>query len=286
MPQSYSHAGEVAPDELRSGAPRYAELAPGPELAPWVACYWSIRADSADAVAHRVLPDGCADLIVGVPDHPQPVVVGTMLRALLVPLRGRIDMFGVRFRPGAALRFVGTRLDELTDRRVALDDVWGAGADAAGECMEPATLEARAAKAERLLSERLHSGSRTHADEAIAARAVALFRRARGGVGVREVSRALGVGERRLERLFDRHVGVGPKALGRVMRFRRAVREVERARGNPTRLSWPAIAFAAGYADQPHLIREFKALAGVSPARYAAEQGVVGFVQDQGATRR
>jgi AraC-like DNA-binding protein len=39
------------------------------------------------------------------------------------------------------------------------------------------------------------------------------------------------------------------------------------------------LAFAAGYADQSHLIREFKALAGLTPARFVAERRRVGFVQ-------
>jgi len=37
---------------------------------------------------------------------------------------------------------------------------------------------------------------------------------------------------------------------------------------------WTRMAGDAGYADQPHLIREFQALAGLTPAQYAAERGV------------
>lgn len=283
MAESYSLAGRrEGVVGCPPGGPRYVELAPGPELAPWIACYWSIRAADAADVTHRVLPDGCADLIVGVPDHPEPVVVGAMRRAVLVRLRGPVDMFGVRFRPGAALPFLDTRLDGLTDRRIAVDDLWGAGAAPAGALMEPTSLDARAAVVERLLSLRLRSSrGRRHGDQAIAARAVALFRRARGGAGVGDVATALGIGERRLERLFDRYVGLGPRMLGRVLRFRQAVREMERAGDGSAGLSWPAIAFAAGYADQPHMIRDFKALAGVTPVRYAAERRIVGLVQDQ-----
>ena len=51
--------------------------------------------------------------------------------------------------------------------------------------------------------------------------------------------------------------------------------------GRPT---WSGIAALAGYADQSHLIREFKALAGLTPARWAAERRGVGFVQSDGGT--
>jgi len=258
--------------------PRYTELAPGPALAPWVECYWSIRGRVAPAVPNRVLPDGCADLIVGVAGEAGPVAVGTMRRAALYPLAGTVDLFGIRFRPGGAAPFLGLPLGELTDIRVPLDVLWGRDARALAEVLEPGALAARVARAERVLRERSVSrGSGRDAD--LAASAVVLLRRARGGVGVREVSAALGVGVRRLERAFAGAVGIGPKALARVLRLRRAVRAIGRGLPGGSRIGWAALAHDAGYADQSHLIREFRALAGVTPVRYAAERRAVGFVQ-------
>jgi AraC-like DNA-binding protein len=259
---------------------RYTELTPSPALAPWVACFWSIRAADAVSLANRVLPDGCADVILGLDDDPQPVVVGAMRTAVVVPFAGRVDLFGVRFHPGGALPFLGVPLGELTDRRVSLDALWGRSAEGLAEALATDQLDVRVARAERALRDRLrHSKRDRERDAALVARAVELLRRARGGVGVREVAAALGVGERRLERSFDRVVGLSPKVLGRVMRLRHAVREIEQWRGEgPAR--WTSVAFGAGYADQSHLIREFKSLAGVTPARFAEERRTVGFVQD------
>jgi AraC-like DNA-binding protein len=245
-----------------------------------VECYWSIRAAAAPGVPNRVLPDGCADLIVGIADLPGPVAVGTMRTAAVYPLLGAVDLFGIRFHPGGALPFLGAPLGELTDRRIPLDDLWGPAARALGDLMEPASLQARVARAERMLGDRLRSSRRR--DDDLARHAVALLRRARGSVGVREAAAALGVGERRLQRAFEQGVGLGPKALARVLRFRRMLGAIDRVRtgGNPVR--WAALALEAGYADQPHLVREFKALAGLTPSRYAAERAAVGFVQDAG----
>jgi AraC-like DNA-binding protein len=258
---------------------RYTELAPTPALTPWVACFWSIRGYGAGGLANRVLPDGCSDVIVGIENDPRPVVVGTMRTAVLVPMAGPVDLFGVRFRPGGGFPFLDTPLNELTDRRLLLDELWGRSAEQLGDAFRSALLEQRVARAERALRDRL--GRQGHAwerDAELVARAVSLLRRARGGVGVRQVAAALGVGERRLERGFDRVVGLSPKTLGRVMRFREAVRQIERQGGSPS-AQWASVAFGAGYADQSHLIREFKALAGVTPARFAVERQTVGFVQ-------
>jgi AraC-like DNA-binding protein len=260
--------------------PRYVEVPPGPELAPWVACYWAIQADDAPPVPNRVLPDGCADFIIGIGNDPTPMVVGTMQSAVVIPTAGRVDLFGIRFRPGSALPLVGTPLGELTDQRVPLEALWGRDAEQIGDLAVEGSPAERAARAERLLRRRLAGWARSPGgDEAFVAQAVSLLRRARGGVGIGQVAAALGVGQRRLERAFARSVGLSPKALGRVLRFRRALRELALGRDGEGRRSWAALAFAAGYADQSHFIREFKKLAGLTPARYVAERSRVGFVQ-------
>jgi AraC-like DNA-binding protein len=262
------------------GLPRYVELPPSPELAPWVACYWAIQADDAPLVPNRVLPDGCADFIVGIRNDPTPMVVGTMQSAIVIPTAGRVDLFGIRFRPGSALPLVRTPLRELTDQSVPLEALWGRDADQIADVAVPVSPAERAARAEQLLLRRLAVWVRSPGgDEAMVAQAVSLLRRARGGAGISQVAAALGVGERRLERAFARSVGLSPKALGRVLRFRRAVRVLALGQDGERRQSWAALAFAAGYADQSHLIREFKKLAGLTPARYVAERRRVGFVQ-------
>lgn len=267
--------------------PRYLELPPGPALVPSIACYWAIRGDPAGSTANRVMPDGCADVIVGVSGSPEPLVVGTMRTARVVPLSGPMDLFGVRFLPGCALPFLDTPLDQLTDIRVPLDALWGRSAEVVADALAPAEPETRARRLDRVLQSRLAAmnGFRPGRDEALAARAVDLMRRTRGGLGVRDLAKALGIGERRLQRAFDRSVGLSPRTLARVFRFRRALREIERAGFDTGRIRWTALALAAGYADQPHFIREFRALAGLTPTRYAAERGGVGFVQygDAGA---
>jgi transcriptional regulator GlxA family with amidase domain len=78
---------------------------------------------------------------------------------------------------------------------------------------------------------------------------------------------AAGLGRRQLERRFLAGVGVPPKMVSRIARFRHAL---ELLRTEPT-LRLSIVAMRAGYADQPHLTRDFVALAGVSPARYRRE---------------
>ena len=259
----------------------YTEIAPCAALAPWVECYWSIGTRSAPAVPNRVLPDGCADIIVGVPGFRGPVAVGTMRAAEVFALPQGADLFGIRFRPGCARPFLGISLDEITDRRIPLDDI------SRGDMADLAHVapNARVALADQMLSERLRRWPRNlPREEPLATHAVALLRRARGGATVRDVAIALGVGERRLQRAFDRTVGLGPKAFARVVRMRGVAGRIDAAVRANTPIAWTALAFDAGYADQSHMIREFAELAGLTPVAYAAERRGVGIVQYESAS--
>jgi methylphosphotriester-DNA--protein-cysteine methyltransferase len=253
---------------------RFAETTPPGALAPWVACFWSITAADAPAFTDRILPDGCADVIIDLARAPYAFVVGAMSTALRTPVAGRVDLFGIRFRPGSALPFLGVPLREVTDQRVALDALWGSRGAALLDVLANVAPHDRVRHAERLLTAR---DIRTRREDDIVPQAVSLFRRARGGAAVRHVAAALGVGERRLVRAFDRCVGLSPKGFARVMRFREVYRQIQRG----DVLRWTQMAGDAGYADQPHLIREFQSLAGLTPAQYVAERQGVRFVQYQ-----
>jgi len=75
------------------------------------------------------------------------------------------------------------------------------------------------------------------------------------------LARVAGVSERQLRRRVTAAVGYGPKRLARVLRLQRALA----LRAARPALGWAAIAYAAGYADQSHLIQDVGALADVTP---------------------
>jgi AraC-like DNA-binding protein len=69
-------------------------------------------------------------------------------------------------------------------------------------------------------------------------------------------------------------VGVTPKTLARVMRARTALARADAARAAyPRIVDWSAIAYDLGYYDQPHFIDDFKALTGVTPAKWGTSSG-------------
>jgi AraC-like DNA-binding protein len=235
------------------GEDNYREHTPSPALRGAVACFWTRTSAGG---AQRVLPDGCMDILFhrgG--DGWQGSVVGAMTHALVTG--GAPTAFvGVRFQPGEACRFLAFAASETTDRVVALDDIWGAVArDVAGVLDDAGDTAERIRVLDAALLRRLPAASPADFRVRRAVRAIHA-----GAPSVAHVAAHLDLSPRQLHRLFDERVGIGPKVLARVFRLQRAIfarREGDR--------SWASIAAGAGYADQAHLVRECRDLAGVAP---------------------
>ncbi|WP_153502731.1 AraC family transcriptional regulator [Cumulibacter manganitolerans] len=125
---------------------------------------------------------------------------------------------------------------------------------------------------EQLLGARL-GGRRPPAPRAEIVRAWSVIRRTRGRAPVREIARDVGWSVRHLEQEFVRELGVTPKQACRLRRFEytTALIRAERPLAEAAAL--------AGFADQPHLTRDWRALAGTTPTRWRRSDRLA-FVQD------
>ena len=199
----------------------------------------------------RVVPDGSADIIWC--DDGRSVTTftaGPDTEAQLAPLAQGSRMVGIRFAPGAADAVLGIPLDALRDQRVPLGELWGGVAD---KLAERVALSGQPEVA-------LVTAVQERVTEAPDPTAAAIFRQLEFAAGpgvVSGVADEVGVSERQLQRRCRTAFGYGPKTLHRVLRFQRALRL---ARGGG-RLA--DVAAVGGYADQAHMARDTRRLAGV-----------------------
>nr|WP_284745865.1 helix-turn-helix domain-containing protein [Amycolatopsis sp. RTGN1] len=263
----------------------YEEAAPPAPLAGVARCVWR----SASAGPKRIVPDGCLDLVVG---DGGVFIAGPDTAAWSSVTRPGAELRGVRFTPGRAPAVLGVAADELRDRRVSLDEVWGHAGEVLAERLLSGELTPAQAVASRLpevgpadqavaaLIARLDAGAARVAEAAAMvtgagrdgvspAQAAALLARPGTPHNAPEVAAArledpgpFAVSERRLRRRFVQAVGYGPATYLRVTRFQRAVALAPRVPG------LAALAAAAGYADQAHLSRDCRALTGLTPRAY------------------
>jgi len=289
-----ARAGSSQPSATPIVPGRYAEYASSGALRPFVECFWTREAgaplgDARVPRVHRVLPDGCIDLLVEFPSAnasgpASAMAVGTMTRALVLDAEDAGSFIGVRFRPGKATAFLHLPACELTDLHVSLGDVWS-DASAVHDALAAAPdVPARMRVLERLLIERLADGGT--GDQRDVDEAVRRIQAAGGSLGITRLAPSLGVTRQHLARRFARLVGVPPKVFARVVRLRRVIERV-RAAESERALNWTALALEAGYYDQAHLVDEFRELAGVTPSAWARSSGigsdlVIPFFQDRG----
>jgi AraC-like DNA-binding protein len=100
-------------------------------------------------------------------------------------------------------------------------------------------------------------------------RAVALLDGVAGArTSVAGLCSRLGLSNKTLVQQFRRTVGLSPKVVGRVARFQAVI---DACRGRQ-QVDWRDLAFDHGYADQSHLIREFRRLGSVTPGEFLARR--------------
>jgi AraC-like DNA-binding protein len=87
---------------------------------------------------------------------------------------------------------------------------------------------------------------------------------------VADIVEGAGLSERQAQRAFAQRIGLTPKELQRLYRFRGVAHRIGDATNAPLG-SLAAIGAAAGYADQGHFTREFKEFSGTSPSRYQSK---------------
>ncbi|MFK8905752.1 DUF6597 domain-containing transcriptional factor [Streptomyces sp. YS-3] len=212
------------------------------------AVVWA-RTIGAGAV-RPVLPDGCMDLLWC---EGKLFVAGPDTHAYVPDAPAGTRFVGVRFAPGAGPAALGVPAHELRDRRVDLGALWPGGevrrlAERIAQAPDPATALEAAALA--------RAGEPDPLMRAVAERLAA-------GATVAATAEAVGLGARRLHRRSLAAFGYGPKTLARVLRLQRALGLV--LDGVP----YAQAALAVGCADQAHLARETRALAGTTLTGYA-----------------
>jgi AraC-like DNA-binding protein len=213
----------------------------------------------------RVLPDGRAGL-VWLSDGTVRVC-GPETRPWR-PLRSGVDVVGIRLALGVVPAVLGVPAHVLTDRRVHLQDLWGpSAADLAAQITRVRDPYAQAV----LLQEAV----RTRAVSAMHVDPVArhLARRLDSErMAVRELAKEVGLSERQLRRRCETAFGYPPSVLGRLLRLHRFL-SAARTAGAGVQLV--DLAVSTGYADQAHLARETRTLAGSRPSAFlpTAERG-------------
>jgi AraC-like DNA-binding protein len=245
---------------------------PAPWLAPYVERVWALS-EIASHTSEVVLPTGTFELVVNLEDdeiivsrddvetrYSGAIVSGANTQPFAIDPRVHQRIVGVHFRPGGAAPFFGTAPAELTNRHVDLHELAGATSLRDQLCSARSTRD-RFVILEALLK-RSFVATRNRSEVRSAIGSLT-----RSTTPIASLVEASGLSHRRFIDLFTAEVGISPKCFARVSRMQRALRLAR-----DTSAPWAELAIECGYSDQSHLIRDLRALCGMTPAQYASRR--------------
>jgi AraC-like DNA-binding protein len=249
----------------------FKRINPTPENSRWIECFWIIENDDVTPVIQKIIPDGFPEIIFHFGDpyrinlndaweiQTNSLLAGQISKYFFLENTGKSSMLGIKLKPAALASIIGIDMETLTDKVYALPRPL---MDLGTAISNAGNFEDRISAANQYFAE-----FKDHELNRPIDKALKMIFETKGLVTVTEMANAVGLSERQLERLFKKHVGLSPKFYCRIIRFRSIFQLHEQ--GDP---SWLDLAYEAGYADQSHFIRNFKAFTGDDPTSYGFDE--------------
>jgi len=257
----------------------YHQYRPSPALADYIECYWTWRGDRMSGREERLIPGGRVELLFNfgaavewLMDRPDAAglelrgayLMGQRDRLFFCRPSGRVQLLGVRFRPGCFAAFSPTPLHLLLNSLLPASELLGAGMrilhEQLGGCGDDASRVC--------LLDDWFGGALAGSCSAGVGFALEQLRRVEG-ITVEAVCEQVGWGYKRMERAFLKEVGYTPKGYSRLVRFNKAIRQI----GGEESLT--SVGYACGYYDQAHFIKDFARFAGMTPGQFRVEENPV-----------
>ncbi|WP_433707775.1 DUF6597 domain-containing transcriptional factor [Paenibacillus illinoisensis] len=249
--------------QLDEGNKRY-ELtrhAPAEALSPFVKHYWLVSWDltGLESYPQHVVPNPCVNLVV---ERGNTFFFGPSGRKFSYLIRGKGQVFGVKFRPGGFYPFVRLPISSLCEQPLEVSRVLDVSA---------ASLE------EQLLTDGHDVDKVSYMDQLLCAHLPAEDTQARlvhdivqqielnrELLRVDDLSSFWNIHTRKLQRLFNQYVGIGPKTVIKLYRLQNAAELIDRG----LHCDLVKLSQELGYHDQPHFIKDFKSIIGSTPEEY------------------
>jgi len=247
-----------------------------PELRDQVRAYTGYEERARDVRRLRELPSGDVALIIsfgpalaitepraGAPVLRRSFVAGVHDGYAITEAPRYQHGLEIRLTPIGAYTLFGLPMNTLANRAVPLEDVLGNAADELAERLHSLPdWQARFDHLDRTLARLLDQGRPPSPSTVWAWRRL---EQTSGRLPIGRLAAELGATRKHIAERFRDEVGVSPKTLARVLRFRRAVRLLREGK-----LSLSDVSLSCGYFDQAHFTRDFREFAAETPAEFAA----------------
>jgi AraC-like DNA-binding protein len=253
-PRGVLHLAPGEPDQ------RLERFEAGEALRPFVEHYWAVTWERQPRVTRETVPHPSVHLVL---EPGRSELHGVYRRRFSRIIEGSGRVLGIKFRPGGFRAFVSGSVARFTGKVVAPSLVFG---PSIGSLEAEATSRAHAGAAFELVDAFLNQFHPTPTAELIRISEMVQFIASdRSMTRVDRLVERFDVGPRQIQRVFQEYVGVSPKWV--IQRYR-LIEAAERLRSRDRSIDFAALALDLGYSDQPHFIRDFKNMVGMTPTDY------------------
>jgi AraC-like DNA-binding protein len=259
---------------------KYREITPCERLRPYVKSFFVFESEATGAFNDIVFPSGQMEVIFNLGEgiwkssvndtfHTTPPVElwGQITQPLRIQSIGKHTMLGARFFTHTAAYFLDEQVWEFNNQIADLRDLLGPVVRTLhNRLMETPQLDRRIALLENFLLDRLTAKQKKAHKIAVLGRIVQEMQTSQSPENIAAIADRYDITSRYLQKLFLQHTGITPKLYNKINRFQLSLRHMAKGEESLT-----TIAYACGYFDQSHFIRDFKSFTGLTPSSYSPE---------------
>jgi len=244
----------------------------------FIDCFIYYEGYHPDHSIDRFLPDGNTEIIIDFDDRPQHIydnltlkeiqachhvwASGVRTEYITIPSGKHAAMFIISFKKGMAYPFFPLPMNEMADRVVDADLLWGNDfAFLRERLLEINEIHLKFGAAESFLLK--HFQGSFVLNPAVEYALAEIIRRP-DQINFGRVSQNIGYSRKHFIGMFKQQVGIAPKAYLKIIRFQRAISEIEERQ----EVKWTDISQDCDFYDQAHFINDFKFFSGFTPEEY------------------
>jgi AraC-like DNA-binding protein len=253
----------------------FKRISPPEALRSIIECYWIAESNDPTPIIEKIIPDGYTEIIFHYGDpylirlkntweqQSKDLVAGQITRHFFLQNTGHAGVIGIKLKPTALTHLYGIHQNTLTDKVINLAEIQQMSAE-----IPELDLRNTTDHEERIaVLNKYFQSIVSRFKQGVADRAVEMILVANGMLSVNDITSTLFVTERQLERLFKNYIGLSPKFYCRIIRFNYIFQCMQKES-----TKWADVLYDAGFYDQSHFIRNFKAFTGEEPSSYPLEK--------------
>lgn len=255
----------------------YQEYKPDKMLESYIKCYYVLEYGHDSMVEDQAFATGCIELMFTLEgntwqpkrnntfSNTSPVELwGQVLQPLTFRTSGYNLVFGVRFYPATAAFFLKEDISHFNDTVVDLSSVVGnTVTELHARLQEAPSTAQRIRLADDFFSKKLTESPKLITKINLVQQVMAELSHKDFFDNIEHVATRYGITSRYLQKIFLRHTGLTPKLYTKINRFQNSLVLMGQSQHTLT-----SVAYASGYFDQSHFIREFRSFTGFAPSAF------------------